>query len=209
MIIAIVNTKGGVTKTTTATYLAHALATVHRKILIVDSDPQGSAMAWSKLVGAQFTPSVIPLAETDIHRRLPALAESFDHVVIDTPPGEGKVSETPIIESAVLAADVVVVPLSPTTMDLSRLAPTLELLGRVEAQHKHTPKLFYLLVRARANTSSAPGSRMALTEKYQLPLLDSEVPLWESYANAFGYPITVLGAYRDVMVEIMEKASNG
>ena len=57
MVLAVVNNKGGVGKTTTAVNLGAALAAPHRRVLLVDLDSQASASSWCGIRRGRLKPS--------------------------------------------------------------------------------------------------------------------------------------------------------
>lgn len=192
MKLALVNTKGGVGKTTTAMHVAAGLS-AHGRVLLIDCDPQQSALTWSQGVELPFP--VISLPVNDVHKRVPALAGGFDHVVIDTPPGQ-----IPIIKSAVLAAEAVLVPISPTSVDVDRLRPTFELLAEIEPVHE--VGVGVLLTKMRAGTNSARAIREVLAEQHY-PVMEAEIPMTEVYAQAFGRVPADLGHYELLLKELL------
>jgi chromosome partitioning protein len=186
--IAVANLKGGTGKTTTtAVHLACGLAEAGRTLLI-DADPQRSALGRSERAGG-FRAAVVGLPVRDLHRRVEELARGFAHVVIDTSPGEHA-----IVRAALLAVDQLVVPLAPTPIDLDRLAVTVDLAAEVDALRPLELRL--LLTRVRRGPRSAREVRAAL-EDLGVPVLENEIPPLEAVGLAFGVaPAPERGATR-------------
>ena len=116
-IFSLVHTKGGVAKTTSAVYLATAAARRGVDVVLVDADPQGSALEWAADAAADPLPfPVVPAPRplvVDTDREL---------TIVDTPPGTAQV-----IQEAIDVADLVIVPTGVSPLDVRRVWPTLEI----------------------------------------------------------------------------------
>lgn len=195
MRLSVVNLKGGTGKTVTAVHLATGLARLGRTLL-VDADPQGSALSWSE-EAADLPCSVVSLPVRDLPRRLPSLLQGMDHAVIDTPPGDRV-----IVRGAVAASEIAIVPMPTSIMDLDRLRPTLDLIEEVEAL---TPvRVFVLLTRVRTATKSAHVTREVL-EELGIALLDNQIPLRENLNASFGTVPGDDGPYTAVLDELQAR----
>ncbi len=198
MKVAVANLKGGTSKTTSAFFLAAALAR-RGKTLLVDCDPQGSALSWAESAeedGGALGFSVMGLPTRDVHRKLKGFEGDYEHVVLDTPPGEPAIAR-----SALLAADVALVAVQPMAMDLDRVMPTLELIAEVEPVNDLT--FFVLLARVRRISREGRDARAAM-EEMGLPVMKTEVPQLGFYSDAFGEVVGEdLGDYDRVARELL------
>ncbi len=195
--VAVVNLKGGVAKTTSAMFLATAFSRRGRTLL-VDCDPQGSALSWSEYAeddGGSLGFNVVGLPVKDVHRKLKDVASDYEHVVLDTPPGEAA-----IVRAALLASEVAVVAVQPREMDIDRVRPTLELLAEVEPINDIS--FWMLLTQVRRIAREGRDAREAM-EAMGLPVLAAEIPLLARYADAFGDAVKDLGDYERAAMQLL------
>lgn len=117
-IIAVVNQKGGSGKTTLSMQLAGALARRGGRVLVVDADPQGTATRWAASAEDEkpFLAAVVGLsaASTKVHREVRKFVEDYQYIIIDCPPA----ADSPVPQSALLVADLALVPVIPSPLDM-------------------------------------------------------------------------------------------
>jgi chromosome partitioning protein len=180
MIVALLNQKGGVGKTTLALHLAGAWARQGFRVTVIDADPQGSALDWSEQRTKEGGPQlfgVLGLARDTLHREAPEIAGGVDHVVIDGPPRIAG-----LMRSALLAADLVLVPAQPSPFDGWASG---EMLNLIREARIFRPELVarFVLNRCAARTIIARETGDALAE-HDPPVLAARVGQRVAFADA-------------------------
>jgi chromosome partitioning protein len=180
VIVAFLNQKGGVGKTTLSLHVAGAWAARGKRILVIDADPQGSALDWSEQRAREGLPrlfGVLGLARDTLHVEAPAIARGVHHVLID-----GSPRIEPLMRSAMLAADLVVVPAQPSPFDGWASS---EILRLIQEARIYRPRLVARLAlnRCGARTVIARETAKALT-KHEPPVLAARVGQRVVFADA-------------------------
>jgi chromosome partitioning protein len=188
MIIGVLNQKGGAGKTTISVNLAAAFARNGRRVLLVDADPQGSAIAWSSLRQGEPLFPVIGMAKPTLHRELPNVAKAYDLVVID---GAPRVNE--LARAAMLASDLVVIPVQPSPYDVWASADTVRLV-REARQFRSAIRAAFLINRRIARTAIGRDVASALAEFEDVPVLSAGLGQRVIFAESAAQGLSVVEA---------------
>ena len=186
--IVLAGQKGGVGKSTVAVCLAAEAVRRSMKVLLVDADPQGTARTWAEVAteAGRPAPSIVAMGAT-MHRdrQLSDIGEPFDLVLIDCPPRLGDIQR-----SALMVADIVILPCGPTAAEAWALALSQEL---VEEARIVRPELaaYILITRTQGRTTIGKSAREVL-EPSGIPILKTELGYRVAYQEslAMGQGVT-------------------
>ena len=153
--IAVAQRKGGVGKTTLAVSVAAELHRRSKQVALIDADPQRSACQWAEPGNLQFPVYEIAFADQTIAnwvREFNRVAAGYDYVVVDTPPNERALG------ASIAVSNVVLVPCTPSGLDLEATARTLEIIDMVRTRWR--AHLSLILVPNRVDVRTLEGRQL-------------------------------------------------
>lgn len=128
-IITVAQQKGGSGKTTIAVNLATAFLAAGRSVALIDTDPQGSLGKWFMMrienFGEDEKLRFSTASAWGISYELRSLREAVDIIIVDTPPKADN-----DLRPALREADLILVPLSASHVDLWATQDVLDLAAR-------------------------------------------------------------------------------
>lgn len=199
-IIAVLNQKGGAGKTTIATHLSRALQALGNDVVLVDSDPQGSARDWAA-VDEDNSIVTVGIDRPTIGRDARKLSARY--VVVDGAPQAQELAA-----SALTAADLVLIPVQPSPYDIWATADLVELVKQRQMITDGKLRAYFVVSRAINGTTLGKEIREAL-EGYGLPVLETVVHQRQAYPKTALRGTTVLddGSDAAAAAEIRELAA--
>ena len=177
-VFSITNQKGGTGKTTLTMNFAAGLS--HRgRTLVIDADPQRSASQWTASADRSkpFPVSVIAVAG-NLEQEVERFRRDYQYIVIDCPPS----LESDIVELAMFASDIMLIPVLPSPVDLWASVRLADLVEQVR-RRKRDLTAYIVVNQLEPRNALSRAMKEALTE-FEIPALESSVRRRAIYRNA-------------------------
>ena len=205
-IICVTNQKGGVGKTTTTMQLAAALALdkKNNRVCVIDADKQGSATRWAASSSEHklFPADVIGLSAAGgkVHQEIRKFVTKYDWIIVDCPPA----IDSTVPQSALMVADLAIVPIVPSPPDLWAGVGIRELIKNVTAMNESL-KACLVPNMCQSNTTLA-REVLDILKEFEIPLSKSQLTLRQAYrqAAAFGGSVFDLGQQAKLAIQEMK-----
>lgn len=176
--VLVASSKGGVGKTTIATHLAARSAVSGKRTVLVDADPQGSSTRWAER-RAELESAVLPV-DGSSKRWDKHVPEDAQRLVIDAPAGSTADSLAAMLE----AADSLVVPVLPSTLDIDATVPFLNAVAKHERVRRGDLRVGLVANRLKPWTNASQQA-VALLRQWPYPVV-AEIRDSQAYVMLVG-----------------------
>ncbi|MFI3217226.1 MAG: ParA family partition ATPase, partial [Methylococcales bacterium] len=146
-------------------------------VLLIDADPQGSALDWAAAREAEPLCSVVGFPRPSIHKEIAQIGQGYDHIIIDGPP-----RVTDLVRSAIMAVDIVLIPVQPSPYDIWAADEVVKLIAEASV-YKENLKSVFVVNRKITNTAIGRDVGEALST-YNTPVLNASVTQRVVFAEA-------------------------
>lgn len=202
MIIGVLNQKGGVGKTTLSVNIAAQFAKEGARVLLIDADPQGSALDWAAARQGDSLFSVIGLPRATIHKEISQVGQGYDVIFIDGPP---RVTE--LARSAIMASDLILIPVQPSPYDIWAADEVVKLISEARI-YKENIKSAFIINRKIVNIAIGRDAETAL-EAYNTKVMASTIAQRVVFAEAASQGLAVFEvAQESAAAKEIEAAAN-
>jgi chromosome partitioning protein len=184
--------------------LAGALSKRSNQVLVVDADPQGTATRWAASADDEkpFPAAVVGLsaANNKVHREVRKFINNYDYIIIDCPPA----ADSPVPQSALLIADLALVPIIPSPLDMWAAIGIREVIGTV-ADLNEDLRARLVINQCQPNTTLAQEALEVLPE-FGIDLCDTYIRQRQVYRQSavFGQTVHDFGSKAAAATEEVE-----
>ena len=188
--------------------LAGTIARRGNKVLVVDADPQGTATRWAASAEDEhpFPASVVGLsaASAKVHREVKKFIDDYNYIIIDCPPA----ADSPVPQSALLIADLVLVPLIPSPLDMWAAVGIRQVIANVSDLNEGL-KARLVLNQCQPNTTLTQETLEVLPE-FGIELARAQLRQRQVYRQSavFGQTVHDFGGKASAAIEEIENLTN-
>ncbi|MEO1542641.1 MAG: ParA family partition ATPase [Pseudomonadota bacterium] len=186
-IVSVLNPKGGCGKTTVITNLARALHDRGHSVLLVDSDPQGSARDWHPANEDNLI-ELVALDRPNNAKTLESMASNYDFVVID-----GAATLEDMIAATIKVSDFVLIPVQPSPYDIWAASDLVDF-NKTRQEVTDSLPVAGFLVSLILEGTRLGGDVQAALDEYALSVCDTTITQRQVYAQTASEVLTVFDA---------------
>lgn len=176
-IVSFLNQKGGVGKTTLAINITREFTLKGKKTLLVDTDPQGSAMDWHERSNGDLI-DLVCLSKPTLRKDVIKFKPMYEWIFID---GIGKIDA--MTSSAIACSDLVLIPIQPSAVDVWSSQKVVQLVEERRAITAGSPDAFFIISQDLINTNLSKNIDELLAE-YMFPAFKSRTYARVAFAES-------------------------